>query len=102
MSRHATRSFQQLTNASLRSFSTVVDDRLAIAASASPFPQHQNVLQTALKATAPRHNWTRDEIREVYNTPLMELAHQSVCNSPSNCITQPSNMVVVQKLMRDT
>ena len=72
------RSFQQLTNASLRSFSTVVDDRLAIAASASPLSQSTNVVHAALNATAPRHNWTRDEIREVYNTPLMELAHQSV------------------------
>ncbi|KAF8417133.1 hypothetical protein EV426DRAFT_634845 [Tirmania nivea] len=35
------------------------------------------VLQEALKATAPRHNWTKDEIREIYNTPLLELAHQS-------------------------
>lgn len=81
-SKHAVRSLTQLTNASLRSFSTVVDDRLAIAASASPFPRSVNVLQDALKATAPRHNWTRDEIREVYNTPLMELAHQSVCCHP--------------------
>ncbi|GAB7353113.1 hypothetical protein MBLNU459_g3653t1 [Dothideomycetes sp. NU459] len=75
--KHAARSLTQLTNASLRSFSTIVDDRLAIAASASPLPRNVNVLQDALRATAPRHNWTRDEIREVYNTPLMELAHQS-------------------------
>lgn len=68
-----------LTNSSLRSFSTIVDDRLAQAASISPLAQSTSVFHNALNATAPRHNWTRDEIREIYNTPLMELAHQSVC-----------------------
>lgn len=37
----------------------------------------RKALQEALRATVPRHNWTKDEIREIYNTPLMELAHQS-------------------------
>ena len=57
----------------------MVDDRMAMAASGSPFPRTGNVLQDALKATAPRHNWSKDEIREIYKTPLMELAHQAVC-----------------------
>lgn len=37
------------------------------------------VLGEALKATAPRSNWTKHEIREVYNTPLLDLVHHSVC-----------------------
>lgn len=75
--RHAVRSLQQVT----RSFSTIVDDRLSSIAG-SPLPRAGNVLQEALNATAPRHNWSRDEIREIYNTPLMELAHQSVSTLP--------------------
>jgi len=76
--RQAARAFQQLTNASLRPFSTIVDDRMAsIAVGGSPFSQSGNVLQNALQARGPRHNWSKDEIREIYNTPLMELAHQS-------------------------
>lgn len=68
-----------LTNASLRSFSTIVDDRLAHAAAGSPLANSTDVFHNALNATAPRYNWTRDEIRQIYNTPLMELAHQAVC-----------------------
>ncbi|KAJ9624985.1 biotin synthase [Taxawa tesnikishii (nom. ined.)] len=71
--RRAVRSLQQFS----RSFSTVVDDRLTSIAGSSPLQRSGSILEEALQATAPRHNWTRDEIREVYNTPLMELAHQS-------------------------
>ena len=70
------RSLKQLTN--VRSFSTVVDDRMAMAAAASPLPRTGSALQEALRATGPRHDWSKDEIREIYKTPLMELAHQSV------------------------
>lgn len=62
-----------------RQFSTVVDETFAPAA-APPPPQSRKgrVLEDAINAKAPRYDWTKDEIREVYNTPLMELAHQSV------------------------
>lgn len=38
----------------------------------------REVLGRAVAATAPRHDWTREEISAVYETPLMELVHQSV------------------------
>ncbi|TKA76119.1 Biotin synthase, mitochondrial [Cryomyces minteri] len=66
-----------------RLFSTVVDDRSSIAASIPPQTPSQtparadNVLQSALRATAPRNDWTKDEIREIYDTPLMDLTYQS-------------------------
>jgi hypothetical protein len=65
-----------------RQFSTVVDDTFSpvAPASAPPPPQARKgrVLEEAVNATAPRYDWTKDEIREVYNTPLMELAFQAV------------------------
>jgi len=75
-----------------RALSTVVNDSLKVAAdgagvavgsppaaAAAGSVRLGKTLQEALKATTPRHDWTKDEIREIYNTPLMELAHQSVC-----------------------
>jgi hypothetical protein len=67
-----------------RQFSTVVDDTFSPVAPASapppPPPQARKgrVLEEAVNATAPRFDWTKDEIREIYNTPLMELAFQAV------------------------
>ncbi|KAG9681116.1 biotin synthase, partial [Aureobasidium melanogenum] len=73
--RQAVRSLRQIANG--RPFSTVVDDRMAMAAGSSPVSRTGNVLQDAMRQTGPRHDWTKDEIREIYKTPLMELAHQS-------------------------
>lgn len=74
--RQAVRSLRQLTNG--RQFSTVVDDRMAMAAGSNPLARTGSVLQDAMRQTGPRHDWSKDEIREIYKTPLMELAHQSV------------------------
>lgn len=74
--RQAVRSLRQIANG--RSFSTVVDDRMAMAAGSTSLPRTGNVLQDAMRQTGPRHDWSKDEIREIYKTPLMELAHQSV------------------------
>jgi hypothetical protein len=74
--RQAVRSLRQITNG--RPFSTVVDDRMAMAAGSSSLPRSGNVLQDAMRQTGPRHDWSKDEIREIYKTPLMELAHQAV------------------------
>jgi biotin synthase len=72
--------------ASVRAFSTPVNDSFdPITASPSPPPEAGtggNAMRNAVNATAPRYDWTRDEIREIYNTPLMELAFQSVRLSP--------------------
>lgn len=54
--------------------------------SSSPQPQHnferqqraKQILREAVAATAPRHDWTRDEISAIYYQPLMELAYQAV------------------------
>ncbi|KAI0394400.1 biotin synthetase [Xylariaceae sp. FL0594] len=37
--------------------------------------RYASTFQQAVAATAPRTTWTRDEISEIYNQPLMELAH---------------------------
>jgi biotin synthase len=42
-----------------------------------PTPQ-STVFDRALEANAPRNNWTKDEIKEIYDTPLMKLAFASV------------------------
>lgn len=40
-----------------------------------PFP---NVLQEATTASVPRTNWTRDEVKEIYETPLSQLTYAAV------------------------
>ncbi|PPJ55806.1 hypothetical protein CBER1_01591 [Cercospora berteroae] len=61
-----------------RTFSTPVDDSFSpISATSPPSAASQGALWRAVNARAPRYDWTKDEIRELYNTPLMELAHQS-------------------------
>lgn len=37
-----------------------------------------NAVENAVNAKSPRYDWTKDEIREIYETPLMELAFHSV------------------------
>lgn len=59
-----------------RAYGVVVDGPVAQSSPATTF-------EKALAATAPRHNWTKQEIKEVYDTPLMKLCHAAVC-SPSN------------------
>ena len=64
----------------MRAFSTPVNDSFSpIATTPPPAPEAQGAVWRAVNARAPRYDWTKDEIRELYNTPLMELAHQAVC-----------------------
>jgi len=69
----------QLTS---RAFSTVQDAPILSASSAhpplNPAPQASATFQNALQATLPRITWTREEITEVYNTPLVELSFAAV------------------------
>jgi biotin synthase len=37
-----------------------------------------STFENALAASGPRNNWTRGEIKEIYDTPLMKLAFASV------------------------
>ena len=76
--RAAPRSLQTTCNA-IRTFSTPVND--SFSPSTPPPPPagtESHVLQNAVRARGPRYDWTRDEIREIYNTPLMDLTYQSV------------------------
>ncbi len=45
--------------------------------SAGPTPQSA-VFERAVEADAPRNNWTKEEIKEIYETPLMKLAFAAV------------------------
>jgi len=37
-----------------------------------------SIFQQAVNATEPRTNWTKDEISQIHQTPLMELAFAAV------------------------
>lgn len=70
-----------VTSSRKRLFSTVIDDNAAriVPSGSPPRSTPGSALRSAVSAKAPRTSWTKDEIREIYNTPLMELAFQSVC-----------------------
>jgi len=40
--------------------------------------------ENALNATGPRNTWTREEIKEIYETPLMKLAFAAVSRLVTN------------------
>jgi biotin synthase len=65
---------------STRSFSTPVEDVFSpIRTTPLPSPPvASSALRDAVNARTPRYDWTKEEIREIYNTPLMELAFQAV------------------------
>jgi biotin synthase len=63
----------------LRSYSTVQSHSPPSWASKTPA-----VLQAAANAPAPRMSWTRDEIQEIYSSPLNELTYASVPSLASN------------------
>ena len=46
-----------------------------------PQPQSQSVFDQAVNATGPRNNWTKEEITQIHQTPLMELAFAAVGQS---------------------
>lgn len=67
-----------------RPFSTVIDapispaeQRTPPAAPAAP-SSSGSVFSDAVQATGPRTNWTKEQISEVYNTPLIELTYGAV------------------------
>ena len=57
--------------------STPVNDAFTPPSTAYPPPPNAT-LTAAVDAREPRHDWSKDEIRAIYNTPLMELAFQAV------------------------
>ena|SRR5436305_6958527 len=44
----------------------------------------RSVFQEAIEAKAPRTNWTLEEIKHIYETPLMELAFAAVSYHPTH------------------
>lgn len=43
-----------------------------------PQPQSQSVFDQAVNATGPRNDWTKEEISQIHQRPLMELAFAAV------------------------
>jgi biotin synthase len=73
----------RLQRAYVRSFSSVVDTPITpVSGGPPPPPQARarpgNVVQEALAARDVRHNWTREEISEIYNTSLFDLQYAAV------------------------
>ncbi|KAK3202720.1 hypothetical protein GRF29_154g503977 [Pseudopithomyces chartarum] len=61
-----------------RPFSTVIDAPISPAEQRTPpaAPSSSgSVFSDAVQATGPRTNWTKEQISEVYNTPLIELTY---------------------------
>lgn len=85
-----------------RCYSTVHDvPQNASALSQSPLPtppqRTSSLLDQAASATGPRSNWTKDEITEIHQTPLMELAFAAVCDR-SDPIHNPQGYALVPTL----
>jgi hypothetical protein len=69
---------------SIRYYS-IVHDVPRVAATISqtppPPPSHgQSVFDEAVNATAARNTWTKQEISQIHQKPLMELAFAAVCH----------------------
>jgi len=45
---------------------------------APPSPTPTSIFEDAVNASRARNNWTKDEISQIYKTPLMELAYAAV------------------------
>lgn len=61
-----------------RNYGTVSDapnDPTALGLSSS-----KSVFQQAIEAKGPRTNWTKEEIKQIHDMPLMELAFAAVSN----------------------
>ena len=72
----------------LRYYSIVHDVPRTTATSLSqtpPPPQPQSVFDRALNATGPRNDWTKEEISEIHQRPLMELAFAAVSPRARSC-----------------
>ncbi|KZM25944.1 Biotin synthase [Ascochyta rabiei] len=60
----------------VRPFSTVLDTPIdSETQQVTPPTRKSSVFEDAVRAAGPRTNWTREEIAEVYNTPLIKLTY---------------------------
>lgn len=71
---------RSLSRTLLRSYGTVQGPPSA----ASVAGRVPGALVDATNATAPRTNWTREEISQIYNTPLNQLTYASVSHYMSS------------------
>jgi len=71
----------QSTTISIKNYGTVSEapaNQPSIRGSPSVGDPAKSIFQSAIEAQSPRTNWTRDEIGEIYETPLMKLAFAAV------------------------
>lgn len=61
-----------------RSYGTVQSNATATGITPSWTSQIPSPLRDAISAQAPRTNWTKDEIQQIYDTPLNQLTHAAV------------------------
>lgn len=61
-----------------RSYGTVQSSTSATGITPSWTAQIPSPLRDAISAQAPRTNWTREEIQQIYETPLNQLTHAAV------------------------
>lgn len=53
----------------------------------------KEVLQNAVAARVPRHDWTREEIAAIYYQPLMELSYQAVSGARRRIVPFAQNVL---------
>ena len=72
------------THCLFRSFSTVLDTPIDPKTQQfTPLTdQKSSVFENAVNATGTRTSWTKEEIAEIYNTPLIRLTYAAVCMRP--------------------
>lgn len=73
-----------------RSYGTVQSTSPSAAAIASRIPP---ALREATAATAPRTNWTREEIQQIYETPLNQLTYAAVRPYPFPLQPPPNHTI---------
>ena len=68
------------TSSHRRAFSTVIDESFAPVSPplGSAAPRPSSAIENAVAAREARTRWSKEEISEIYNSPLMELAFKAV------------------------
>lgn len=68
-----------------RFFSTIIDESITPLSPpvGSAAPAAKDALENAGNAREARTSWSKEEISEIYNTPLMELAFKAVSTLPN-------------------
>lgn len=86
--RLSSRSRTQILSIS-RAFSTVQDAPTFSTPIPAAFTAPSSPLQDAVNASGPRMDWKKDEISQIYNSPLIELQYAAVSSLPTGLRLQP-------------